>query len=160
MNDRDAHSQVVRWVKSVTGITTIKAYESGTAPTTPYNMVNMLGTRDIRAHEQVIEYADQGADVKATPVIEVEWSFSVHAYGANPTDNLRGIRSAAKLSQVMEPMLPSLIVHEVSQIRNVPDWINNQWQPRAQLDLFVRGLTRDGFLLDVIEQTEFNFERV
>lgn len=147
-------------MKSVTGITTIKAYESGTAPTTPYNMVNMLGTRDIRAHEQVIEYADQGADVKATPVIEVEWSFSVHAYGANPTDNLRGIRSAAKLSQVMEPMLPSLIVHDVSQIRNVPDWINNQWQPRAQLDLFVRGLTRDGFLLDVIEQTEFNFERV
>lgn len=160
MNDRDAHSQVVRWVKSVTGITTIKAYESGTAPATPYNMVNMLGTRDIRAHEQVIEYEDQGAYVKATPVIEVEWSFSVHAYGANPTDNLRGIRSAAKLSQVMEPMLPSLIVHDVSQIRNVPDWINNQWQPRAQLDLFVRGLTRDGFLLDVIEQTEFNFERV
>ncbi|MGV1985589.1 phage neck terminator protein [Agrobacterium sp. 22-221-1] len=160
MNDRDAHSQVVRWVKSVTGTTTIKAYESGTAPATPYNMVNMLGTRDIRAHEQVTEYADQGADVKATPVIEVEWSFSVHAYGSNPTDNLRGIRSAAKLSQVMEPMLPSLTVHEVSQIRHVPDWINNQWQPRAQLDLFVRGLTRDGFLLDVIEQTEFNFERV
>lgn len=160
MNDRDAHSQVVRWVKSVTGLLTIKAYEAGTAPATPYNMVNMLGSRDIRAHEQVIEFADQGPDVKASPVIEVEWSFSVHAYGSNPTDNLRNIRSAAKLSQVMEPMLPSLIVHEVSQIRNVPDWINNQWQPRAQLDLFVRGLTRDGFLLDVIEQTEFNFERV
>lgn len=160
MTDRDAHSQVVRWIKAGTGINTIKSHQSEAAPAVPYNMVNMLSTADVRVHEQIIEYEDQGPDVKATPVIEVEWRFSVHAYGPNPTDNLRPIRSAVKLSQIMEPMLPSLIVHEVSQIRNVPDWINNQWQPRAQLDLFVRGLTRDGFLLDVIEQTEFNFERV
>jgi hypothetical protein len=160
MNDRDAHSQLVRWVKSVTGLTTIKSHQSGDMPALPYNMVNMTSTREVRAHEQTIEYEDQGAEVKASPVIEVEWMFSVHSYGDHPTDNLRGIRSAMKLSQVMEPMFPSLIVHSVSQIRNVPDWINNGWQPRAQMDVFVRGLTRDGFLIDVIEQTQFTFERV
>lgn len=159
MTDKDAHSQVVRWVKAVTGILTIKSHQSGAAPTVPYIMVNMTSTRDIRAHEQEIEYQDIGPDVQATPVIEVEWTFSVHSYGDNPTDNLRPIRSAVKLSQIMEPMFPSLIVHEVSQIRNVPDWINNQWQPRGQMDVFVRGLTRDGFLVDVIEQTEINIER-
>jgi hypothetical protein len=128
-------------------------------PALPYNMVNLLTTQPVREHEQTIEYEDQGTDVKATPVIEVEWHFSVHSYGPQPTDNLSPIRSAAKLSQVMEPMFPSLIVHSVSQIRNVPDWINNGWQPRAQMDVFLRGLTRDGFLVDVIEQTEINIER-
>lgn len=160
MTDRDTHSQVVRWVAAVTGTQTIKSHQSGTAPTLPYIMVNMTGSEEVRVHEQTIEYANQGPDVKATPVIEMEWRFSVHAYGTSPTDILRPIRSAMKLSQVMEPILPSLIVHEISQIRSVPDWINNQWQPRAQMDVFVRGLTRDGYVLDVIEKTEINFERV
>jgi hypothetical protein len=59
----------------------------------------------------------------------------------------------------MEPLMPSLVIHEVSQIRNVPEWINNAWQPRSQMDVFVHGLTKDGFVVDVIEQTSFETTR-
>jgi len=166
MTDDQVHSALVRWVKTVTGVTTIMSHQGGKDPSLPYVMINRTGSIEVRQHEQSTEYADTGipngqgkTKIKASPVIEVEWRFSVHAYGSVPTDILRPIVSASKLSQVMEPMLPSLVIHEISQIRNVPDWINNAWEPRAQMDLMVRGLTRDGFIVDTIDERSFDIAR-
>lgn len=152
MTDDDVHSALVRWLKGITGLTTIKAHQGGPSPSLPYVMVNLTGTAEVREHSQEIEYDEDTAGVTAAPVIETEWQFSVHAYGPNPTSILRPIRSAAHLAQINEPLMPSLVIHECSQVRNVPDWINEQWEPRGQMDVFLRGLTRDGFLIDVIEE--------
>lgn len=160
MTNDEVWSAVVRWVKAKTGKTTIKSHQSGTAPTTAYAMVNFTGAIEVRRHEQNVEYEEAGAVVTARPVIEMEWRFSVHGYGANPTDILRPIVSAHKLTQAMEPMFPNLTVHEISQIRNVPDWINNAWQPRAQMDVIVRGIIRDGHVVDIIEQAPVSVERL
>lgn len=174
MTDHDVWSAVVRWVAAKTGLVTIKANEGGEDPPRPYVMVNLTGEIDLHERPMDIEYAGT-TTVTATPVIETEWRFSVHGYALEPidpvtkqkrnpvpmrpTDILRPIRSASKLSQPMEPLYPALTVHEVSQIRNVPDWINNAWQPRAQMDLIVRGIIRDGHVVDVIEDYSFDFER-
>ena len=162
MTNDEVWSAVVRWVKAKTGKITIKSHQSGPAPALPYAMVNMTGAVEVRRHEQKIENEDADTGdmdtgdvyppVTATPVIEMEWRFSVHGYGEDPTDVLRPIVSAMKLTQAMEPMFPTLTVHEISQIRNVPDWINEQWQPRAQMDLIVRGIIRDGHVVDVIQE--------
>lgn len=185
MTDDDVHSAVVQWVRAKTGIITIKDHPGVDGPNRPYIMVNLTGTVEVRDHEQAIEYeeADTGdidtgdtyPDVTARPVIETEWRFSVHAYGLEPidpatkqarsprptvpTDILRPIVAASKLTQAMEPMFPQLVVHEVSQIRSVPDWINNAWQPRGQMDLFIRGLTRDGIVVEVIEEGSIVVEK-
>lgn len=166
MTDDQVHSAVVRWIASTAVVVAIKSHQSGQSPALPYAMVNMTGTAAVREHEQGVEYTDTGVPnisgenkISAAPVIETEWRFSVHAYGANPTGVLRPVVSAAKLSQIMEPMFPGLVVHEISQIRNVPDWIDSRWEPRAQMDLIIRGLTRDGFVIDVIDETTFNIER-
>ena len=162
MTNDEVWSAVVRWVKAKTGKTTIKSHQSGPTPTGQYAMVNFTGAIEVRRHEQTVEYeeADTGdmdtgdiyPAVTARPVIEMEWRFSVHGYGEDPTDILRPIVSAHKLTQAMEPMFPNLTVHEISQIRNVPDWINNAWQPRAQMDVIVHGIIRDGHVVDVIEE--------
>lgn len=169
MTDDDVHSALVRWLKSLTGATTIKTHQSGPAPDEPYIAVNLTTTRQIRQHAQNVEFedgdtadmdtADEFPPVTATPILEVEWQFSCHAYGQNPTILLRPIRSAAQLAQKIEPLLPTLVIHEISQVRNVPDWINEAWQPRAQIDIFIRGLTRDGFVIDVIEEAPVDFDR-
>ena len=159
MTNDEVWSAVVRWVKAKTGKTTIKSHQGGPAPTGQYAMVNFTVSAEVRQHEQVTEYDEAGGDITARPVMETEWRFSVHAYGPQPTDILRPLVSAAKLAQVLEPLLPGLTIHEISQIRNVPDWINNAWQPRAQMDIAIRGLTRDGFIIDVIEQTQFDYQR-
>ncbi len=166
MTNDEVWSAVVRWVKAMTTITTIKSHQGGPDPALPYVMVNFTGAAEVRQHEQAVEYTDTGqpngqgkTKISAAPVIEVEWRFSVHSYGPAPTGVLRPIVSASKLAQMMEPMFPTLVIHEVSQIRNVPDWINNKWEPRAQMDLIVRGLTRDGFVIDTIDETSFDIAR-
>lgn len=161
MTDQDIHSEVVKWLSGLTSVKVIKAYQSRGVPL-PYIMVNLTTVREVRAHEQEVEY--QGGAVpdpiEAAPVIETEWMFSVNAYAVNPTDVLRPLRSAAKLSQMNEPLMPAYTVHTLSQIRHVPEWINEAWEPRSQMDLFLRGLVRDQFAVDVVEQYSFDFEKL
>ena len=167
MTDDDVNSAVVRWLAALLGVQVIKDHQGGKRPPPPYVMVNMTGTVELREHARTTTYADGApgpggapAPVTAAPIIEVEWRFSVHAYGPQPTGTLRPVRSALQLAQKIEPLLPSLIAHDVSQVRNVPDWVNEKWEPRAQMDLFVRGLTRDGFVIDVIEEAPITFGRL
>lgn len=139
---------------------TIRGTQSGDRPGFPYIIVNFLGTAEIRSHPQMVEYEDVNTDVKASPVIETEWRYSVHAYGDTPTDLLRPLRSAMHLAQINEPLMPGLTIHELSQVRYVPEFVKERWEPRAQVDLFLRGLTRDGFLIDVIEEYSFSISEV
>ena len=80
-------------------------------------------------------------------------------YALRKTGILRPIVSASKLRQVMEPLFPGLVIADLSQIRNVPEFVNAKWEPRAQLDFIVRGLTRDGFIVDTIDESSFDIAR-
>jgi hypothetical protein len=166
MTDGEIHTALCSWLQSLTGIETIVAYDSGKAPAEPYIAVNLTGTVAVREWAQSIDYdeaepdtGEEFGEVTARPLIETEWRFSAHAYGAEPTGILRPVRTAYQLLQRHEPMLPNLIIHEISQIRNVPDWLQERWVPRAQMDIILRGITRDGLVIDVIEEAPFDFER-
>lgn len=168
MTNDQVHTALNQWIKAKTGVANIvKANLGGTAPALPYIMTNFTGSVEVRQHHIKVDYTETDQEnsegeliVTAAPVIEMEWRFSVHAYGTSPTDRLRPIVSAVKLEQPMEPMFPGLTVHEISQIRNVPDWINNAWQPRAQMDLFVRGIIRDSVgTVDVIDEYSLDIAR-
>ena len=156
MTDDETIGKVCTWLATVTGCVVIQAYQSGPRPALPYIMVNLTGTDKVRDRAQDIEYIDLAPDeLQAAPILEVEWRFSVHGYGATgalSTDLLRRIHSALELTQVMEPLWPDLRVHETSQTRNVPEFVNQVWEPRAQLDMMLRGITADGFIIDPIEQ--------
>jgi hypothetical protein len=175
MTDDEIWSAVVRWLKAKTGLVTIKANEGGNDPPRPYLVANLTGSVEVHQRPMEIEYVGT-TTITATPVIEMEWRFSVHAYALEPidpvtkvkrnpvpkkpTDILRPIISAHKLSQAMEPLYPAITVHEVSQIRNVPDWINNAWQPRAQMDMIVHGIIRDSVgEVDAIEEYSIEIAR-
>lgn len=168
MTNDQVHTALNQWIRAKTGNgTIIKAHQGGTAPALPYIMTNFTGSAEVRQHNITVEFTDTGVEnsegeniITAAPVIEMEWRFSVHAYGTSPTDRLRPIVSAMKMLQPMEPLVPGLHVHEISQIRNVPDWINNAWQPRAQMDLFVRGIIRDQHAVDVIDDAPFTVELI
>ena len=162
MTDDEIIGKVVEWLATVTGRVVIQGDQSGPRPAVPYIMVRMTGTAEPRDQVQDVQYTDLDSEnteglleLEAAPVIEVEWQFSIHAYGATgalSTDLLRPIRSAVRLSQVLEPLFPTFDVHRISQTRNVPEYVNEVWEPRAQMDLMLRGLTRDGFVIDPIEQ--------
>lgn len=159
MTDDQVHSVLVRWLAGLTGAQVIKTHQSGPAPAQPYIAINLTTTRQIRQFAQDIEYVeDTEGEVAVSPVMEVEWQFSCHAYAPYPTGLLRPVRSAVQLAAGQVSVLPSIVIHDASQIRNVPDWLNERWELRAQMDIFVRGLTRDGeFPVDVIETAPIDF---
>lgn len=167
MTDEDVHAALVKWLALRTSLMVIQGEQGGPEPALPYVLVRFTGTAPVRDNIQDVEYLELEStnsedlkEVKASPVIETEWRYSVHCHGGgSPSDVLRPIRSAAELRQMLEPMAPGLIIHELSQIRNVPEFINEKWEPRAQMDLFLRGLTKDGFVIDPIETYSLNIER-
>jgi hypothetical protein len=156
MTNNEVHSRLVQWLRGVVSTTVIKAYQGGQAPALPYVMVNMTGMVVLRQHPGEVLYSEASGRVTSRPEQDVEWRFSVHAYGESPTDILRPVLTAYQIPQAQEPLLPALFIHECSQIRYIPEWINDQWQPRANMDVIMRGLITDGFVIDVIEQGSFD----
>jgi hypothetical protein len=162
MRDTEVHSAFVRWLTSIAaGVKVIKAYGDGARPALPYLMVNQTTIAEVRAHAQRDAYdaEDTAGEIVARPLIETEWTMSVHALGVAPTELLRPVRAAAMLAQKNEPLMPGLHVQDVSAIRFVPEYVNERWEPRAQMDVFLRGMVDDGFVIDVIETYAFEFER-
>ena len=163
MTDDQVISGLVRYLAALTGLRVIRTHESGKAPALPYLAVNFTGSAVVRQHEAATEYTNThipnsaGKDtIKAVPVTEMEWRFSVHSYGSEPSAPLRRVVAAQRVNHPLEATLPGLVIHDHSTVRSVPDWINNAWEPRAQIDLFVRGITRDDFTIDVIDQASFD----
>lgn len=155
MIDRDVHTAVVNWLASRTGIPFIKDHQMGDPPPQPYGMVNLTGQLETRAHPSQVKYASVDADTASVQTIaENEWRFSVHVYGNQPSDYLRPIRMAKHASILDEPMMPGLLVFDVSQMRIVPDFINERWEPRAQMDLVIRGTLRDTLVGDDVYVVE------
>lgn len=170
MTNRSTHSALVRWLAQLTGVTVIKSEQGTDRPAKPYIMVKFMRFNTLRDHEENIEYSggehaphdppEAYPPVTATPIMEGEWDFSVHAYDENdPSELLMPLYGASKLSQIMEPLFPTLVISGISQIRDIPEFVNNEWEKRAQVDLSLRGMANYGFELDVIEQAQINVER-
>lgn len=167
MTDVEVHEALIRWLIQETGLTVIKAHQSGRRPTPPYLVVNFIRCREFRDNPRLIQYEDTtnqnsegNAEVLARPVIDAEWDFSVHAYGPAPTDQLRPIKSRAPLVQRLEPMFPALVIHDTGAINNVPDPVNNRWEARAQMNILVRGVIRDGAVIDAVEDVSVDVSTV
>jgi len=167
MTEEQIAAAMVRWLSGATTLTVIQDHQSGPRPAQPYAMLNFLGLSEVREHPQDVDWlrhqdgpGGESNRSTATPIIETEWRFSAHVYGIGGAGYLRRVRSHFHLAQANEPLMPAVILSEISQIRNVPEFINGGWEPRAQMDIFARGLTRDGVLVDTIETPIFEFTRL
>lgn len=171
--DNEIWEALTKRIRIITGLTAVRTEESGERPATPFISVSFLGSRPLRDNPRGFEYdppdrdddeADTGGnlpDVTATPLIDTEWHFSVWAYGSDtPSMLLRPLRSAAELSQVMEPIYPYLSVMPVERIRNLAEVVNERYEMRAQCDIFLHGVTQDGFVIDTIDATPFTVNRL
>lgn len=158
MTNKDVHEALIKWIASLTGLLVIKTNQSGERPEKPYITVNMTAVASVRVHPT--DYGiDDGEAATISPLMVTEWRFQVQAYGDEPSDILRQLKSAQWLRQITEPLEP-LVIHEMGRINDVPEWINEAWEPRANMDLFLHGTTRDGFVVDLIETVPtFDLER-
>ena len=169
MTEREIHSQIVRWCELVTGLNTIKSHSNKKRPSGEYLMVNFLtGPADVRQFVADIEYEDTGIpnsegnnEINAIPVIESEWKFSISSYrGDDPMRPIRLLRSRSKIQGPQQGIDPLLNIHDMGIPNNVPELINNRWEKRAHVMIYVRAYTRDGFLIDVIDEVPVTYQRI
>lgn len=171
--DDEIWDALTKRIGEIVGVRTIQSEKGGDVPPLPYLTVSLLGTRAVRENPRDIDYSPEYdpdevpdtsgeyAPVTASPCIDTEWHFSVFAYGTGlVTGLLRPLRSAFELSQIVEPVYPYLAVNDMSQIRRLPDFVNSQWRERAQCDIFLHGVTLDGFVIDTINATSLNVNRL
>ena len=141
--------------------------QNGDRPTGSYVMLNMIDAKRIQMRMDV-EYAvnpafdgtdANEAELEASPCAEWEWNFSVNAYSVDAMNALSTLKSAAEIDEIESGLLP-LIVFNVSDIRRLPELINERWEERAQMDVALRGYVNTrGTLVDTIEEVNIEFNR-
>lgn len=163
MTNNDVHEQLIEWLGSLLGIVVIKDRQQADRPALPYGMVDLANWRNIHDHVDDIDYlttetpnTEGELEVMATPELEIEWVFLFFVYGAQGENLVRRLQSAVHLVQLQEPLRPALTVHEVSGGNSIPELVGEQWEPRTQVNIVVRGKSSDGFIIDVIEEHGFN----
>lgn len=164
MNSDERKSKVVSWLKGVTNLTTIKDRPGIARPPTPYLMVEDGPYTELSDNKADENYTESDAEVTVNPVIEFEQVYLVYAYGEIGKDVLERVKQAAYLPQILEPLRSvGLDVFETGAVNSIPEFIDQKWERRYQMNLSVRGVTGEGegFAIDTIEQHEpFDIQRV
>lgn len=166
MTDDQVQEALIRWLTTVTGLTVIKAHQGIDRPEGAYLMVEKQTVEELSEHVAEIKYEDSETlnsagheEVKATPIVELEWLMFVFSFGEGQSGALRKVKQAAHLYQVQEPLMPVLNIHETGVINSVPEFVDQRWEPRSQLNVMLRGVSSDGFVIDTIEQhTPFDIQ--
>lgn len=155
MTEDDLFEKVVKWFRLRSGIARIAvANESGSQREGAYGVVNLVEGRKVHLFPSETEYINipdaTDEPVLEVPVLEWEWRFSLNVYAKGSTNYLRKVVSAGTTQAGMEPLLP-FTVHRFSDVRRIPEQVDGKWEDRAQVDMFIRGLARDGVPVDLIE---------
>lgn len=157
MNNGEVHIKLNEWLDDLLGIRVIQDRQQADRPAKPYGMTDLANWRFIHDHVDDIAYQDTlntegDPAVVATPELEIEWVFLFFIYGAQGENLVRRLQSAVHLTQLQEPLRPDLIVFEVSGANSLPELVGEDWEPRTQVNIVVRGKSSDGFIIDVIEE--------
>lgn len=162
MNKAQQFQALRAWLIPITGIAQIiLANPNAPRPPRPYAMLNRIRSERINWPRD-IEYEDienpgEGAPARQIPVEEWEWTWSFHIYADDGEGRAARITSASKSDAALLSLHP-LSLHRTSGIRDIPELLNETtWEDRVQVDLFLRGIVRSGFDLDIIEQTSAEF---
>ena len=98
-------------------------------------------------------------EIKATPLFDMEWGFSVFSYGEFSDVSLQRVKAVAHLSQIQEPMMPVLNIHETGVLNNIPEFVDQAWEPRFQMNVMIHGVSEIGSVIDTIEtHTPFDIQ--
>lgn len=157
----EVQDALVLWISALTGLTVIAARQGIDRPALPYLMVEKQSMDELTERPSDVEYLELASlnsegfnEIQATPVIDVEWTFFVYSYGASGDIQLQRIKSAVHLSQIQEPLLPGLNIHETGVVNNIPEFLDQAWEPRFQMNVMLRGLSDSGHVIDTIESHE------
>ena len=161
MTNQEVHETLIMWLIQLwDNLTVIKSHQSAKRPELPYCMVDLVNFSELEERPSSIKYEEKNGNVEETPQIEIEWNFLIFCYGENCEELMRRLLSSFHSAQNQEPFFPQLSIHEIGTVNSIPELIGERWEPRAQVNLALRGISSDGFVIDTIEEhTPFEITR-
>ena len=155
MTEKEVRDKLLRWLADVMGTKVIQSFQGGKPPAEPYGVLNLMLSGPAHPHPTEWEFPSEGEGedevIRQAPVFEWFWRFSVNVYGGEGSTVLRRIRTAQHVPTAYAPLHP-LVLSEVTDARNVPELVNEEFRPRAVCEVEVRGIVRDGLVIDVVEE--------
>lgn len=159
MNNNEVTERLIVVLSELLKIQIIKANQSGRRPSGTYGMLQFTNCGNLHDHEVRVDYAGSLDNVKATPRVELEWTFMLFVFGENGGDVLRRLQSAIKIENSVLRQLRPLTIHSMSIINDIPELIGQSWEHRFQTNLTVHGIATESFNIDVIVEPRIDFER-
>ncbi|KQT52220.1 MULTISPECIES: LIC_12616 family protein [unclassified Aureimonas] len=154
MTEKEVRDAVRAWIASLMGITVIQSYQGQKEPAEPYGVLNLMLADSVRELPAAMEITSVGAGENEvftqTTAHEWFWRFSVNVYGGEGKTLLRQIKTAQFFASTAETLRP-LTLFETSAIRDAAEILNEEWRARAQMDIEIRGIVRDGVTVDVVD---------
>ena len=160
MKAEDVRDKVRGWVASVIGIETIHAFPNADAPREPYAVVQRVMSGPVHANPAGEDFPTDGAGkITQAPLIETYWRFMVDVFGPDAEDHLQRLVSAANVPTTLFGLRP-LVLFETARITSETEIRDQAFKGRANTTIEVRGMVRDGFVVNVIEQQTPEFTPV
>jgi hypothetical protein len=170
MTEAEVMDATRNWIATLTGITWIDSYQSGPEPAEPYGVINLMNADAVYQNPIENEFPAEMIDDPDNPGTEIEqvsqapvrdwrWNFSLNVYGGAGATILRKIKVAEKVPTALRTLRP-LLLFSTSQVRPIPELVNEAWQARSQIDIEIRGIVRDGIVIDVAETADVIFTPV
>ena len=164
MTEAEVLDATRNWIADATGILWIDSYQGGPEPQEPYGVINLMMSAPLYENQIENEYpaemvddpdnfGDEIEQVSQAPVRDWYWQFSLNCYGDGGGDLLRKIKTVGKVPSALRSLHP-LSLFETSEIMDATELVNEAWQSRKQMDIEIRGLVRDGFVIDVAETAD------
>lgn len=128
----------------------IKAKDNGPRPIGPYADVDFLADLSIGWEQK--EQEDSGLDVSNTIMGAREITFSIGFYRDSAKDNARKVRTAFNRQTVYESLfLAKLGLVARSEVRDVSERLEENWEERAQFDLTLSAVGSDEEIIRAIQ---------
>jgi hypothetical protein len=160
MTELEQFTTLRTWILAITDLPEIiRAHPDAPRPSGVYGVLNLVNANRINWPDDY-DYAqldgstvvDTGDDypTEQIPVEQWEYQWSFHLYGPGGADQAARLISAARSDAALLRLHP-LTLHRTSMVRRVPELIENVWEERAQIDLFVHARVRHGFKSDRVD---------
>lgn len=141
----------------------ILAHDGAMSPNETYASLNMLGAARIgRGLERRLVLDENGEDnseeYPADEVVTEEWAYqwSLNIYGQGAAFIARRVKSLSETNAALDRALP-ITPCNFSDIRRIPERVNETWQDRAQMDFEIRVFETIAPVVGVIETTNITF---
>lgn len=168
MSAEQARESFIEWLNGFCpeDVTVIKSHEGGARPNFPYLVVEKGPVVELFTNSRFVKYEELESlnsegfnEIQASPIVPTQFTMLVSGYGVGAENQLNRIKQAVYISQVQEPMYPVLKIHETGVLNYIPEKVENEWEDRHQMNVELRGVVKDGFVIDTIDSQEFDFNQ-